>query len=71
MAAQQVDPEEAVQIMCDLHARAALGIHWGVFKLTDEDRDDPVRRLSESLKARGIEESRFTAMHPGEVARFA
>jgi L-ascorbate metabolism protein UlaG (beta-lactamase superfamily) len=70
MAAQHIDPEEAVQIMCDLDARAAIGIHWGVFKLTDEHRDDPVRRLSASLRARAIEESRFVAMNPGDVARF-
>ncbi len=33
--------DEAIQIMQDLDARAAVAIHWGTFKLTDEPRDDP------------------------------
>lgn len=71
MAAQHVDPDEAVQILCDLDARAALGTHWGVFKLTDEARDDPAKRLSSALRARGIHESRFDAMSPGDVRQYS
>lgn len=68
MAAQHVDPEEAIQIMFDLNARIALGMHWGVFKLTDETRDNPVSRLSAGLAAYGVAPSRFRAMLPGDVA---
>ena len=71
MAAQHVDPEEAIQIMNDLDARMALGMHWGVFKLTDEPREDPAMRLARGLAARGIAASRFEAMLPGAVARIA
>ncbi|MGI4879552.1 MAG: MBL fold metallo-hydrolase [Janthinobacterium lividum] len=71
MAAQHVDPEEAIQIMCDLDARMALGIHWGVFKLTDEMRDDPVSRLAAGLAARNITPTRFEPMLPGHVARIS
>ncbi|MGI4745073.1 MAG: MBL fold metallo-hydrolase [Janthinobacterium lividum] len=71
MAAQHVDPEEAIQIMCDLDAGMALGMHWGVFKLTDEMRDDPVSRLAAGLAARGIAPRRFEAMRPGDVARIS
>lgn len=67
MAAQHVDPEEAVQILLDLDARAAVGIHWGTFKLTDEERNDPADRLAAGLKARGIAAERFTAMEPAQV----
>lgn len=70
MAAQHTDPEEAIQIMRDLDARAAVGIHWGTFKLTDEPRDDPALRLAAGLAAAGIEPSAFIAMQPADVAAF-
>ncbi|AOH84721.1 hypothetical protein AWL63_12840 [Sphingomonas panacis] len=67
MAAQHTDPEEAIQIMADLDARAAVGIHWGTFKLTDEPRDDPALRLAAGLAARGIAPRRFVALQPAET----
>ena len=70
MAAQHTDPEEAIQIMCDLEARAAVGIHWGTFKLTDEPRDEPSLRLAAGLAAKGIKPSSFVALQPGDVAEF-
>ncbi|WP_428683780.1 MBL fold metallo-hydrolase [Sphingopyxis sp.] len=70
MAAQHCDPEEAIRIMLDVGAKAAVGMHWGTFKLTDEARDDPERRLAAGLLARGIEPSRFAALHPADVADF-
>jgi len=30
MAAQHVNLEEAIQILCDLEAKAAIGMHWGI-----------------------------------------
>jgi L-ascorbate metabolism protein UlaG (beta-lactamase superfamily) len=70
MAAQHVDPEEAIQIMQDLKAQHAVAMHWGTFKLTDEPREDPVVRLSTSLASHGIAPSRFLALKPGEAADF-
>jgi L-ascorbate metabolism protein UlaG (beta-lactamase superfamily) len=70
MAAQHTDPEEAIRIMRDLEARAALGIHWGTFKLTDEPRDDPALRLAAGLAAQGIEPGAFVAMQPSDVADY-
>ena len=67
MAAQHVNPEEAVQIMLDLDAKRAIGIHWGTFQLTDEPRDAPVIALAESLARQGIDPARFQAAVPGEV----
>src|SRR3546814_13363317 len=54
MAAQHCDPEEAIRIMLDVGAKSALGMHWGTFKLTDEGRVDPERRLAEGLAARAL-----------------
>jgi L-ascorbate metabolism protein UlaG (beta-lactamase superfamily) len=70
MAAQHTDPEEAIRIMRDLDARAAVGIHWGTFKLTDEPRDDPAERLATGLAAAGIEAKAFVAMQPADVLEF-
>lgn len=70
MAAQHTDPEEAIQIMNDLDARKAVGIHWGTFKLTDEPWEDPALRLAMGMKAHGIEASKFVAMRPAEAIEF-
>lgn len=71
MAAQHSDPEEAIRIMRDLDARAAIGMHWGTFKLTDEPRDEPAQRLAAGLAAQGIAPSAFIALQPAGVAEFA
>ncbi|MFW2850400.1 MBL fold metallo-hydrolase [Sphingomonas sp. TX0543] len=70
MSAQHVDPAEAIRIMQDLEAGAAVAMHWGVFKLTDELREDPVEQLAKGLAARGIAPKRFIALKPGETADF-
>lgn len=70
MAAQHCDPAEAIQIMLDTGAKAAVGMHWGTFKLTDETRTDPEERLLAGLTARGINPLRFKALHPADVADF-
>jgi len=71
MATQHVDPEEAIQIMCDLDADKVLGMHWGVFKLTDEAWNDPAIRLSKELEARKNNSTRFQPMLPGQVAHIS
>jgi L-ascorbate metabolism protein UlaG (beta-lactamase superfamily) len=65
MKAQHTDPNEAVQIMEDLEAARAVGIHWGVFQLTDEPRDEPRELLVETVARRGIAEGLFSAGVPG------
>jgi L-ascorbate metabolism protein UlaG (beta-lactamase superfamily) len=65
MCAQHTDPNEAVQILEDLEAARAVGIHWGVFRLTDEPRDEPPELLLKALARRGIAESLFPAGLPG------
>jgi L-ascorbate metabolism protein UlaG (beta-lactamase superfamily) len=67
MKDQHTDPEESVQILLDLDARAALGLHWGVFQLSDEGRDAPREELAEALARRQIPPARFIAAEPGHV----
>lgn len=50
-----MDPEEAVRAFHDLHARKAVGMHFGTFQLTGEGRDEPaayVERVAEGLPFR-------------------
>lgn len=71
MAAQHVDPAEAVRIFTDVGAGRALGIHWGTFQLTDEAREAPVAELATALDAARIAPDRFVAAEAGGVYRFS
>lgn len=71
MAAQHVDPADAVRIFQDVGARRALGIHWGTFQLTDEPRDAPVKELAEALAHARIASERFVAAAPGSAFDFS
>jgi L-ascorbate metabolism protein UlaG (beta-lactamase superfamily) len=44
MAEQHVNPEEAIMIFEALQAQRAIGIHWGVFRLSDEGGRNRERR---------------------------
>jgi len=67
MKDQHVDPTEAVQIMLDCGAAQALGVHWGTFSLTDESRMAPKNSLLLELAQRGLPDTSFIALEPGEV----
>lgn len=65
MSPQHTDPNEAVRILEDLEAARAVGIHWGVFKLTNERRDEPRELLLDALARHGIARELFPAGEPG------
>lgn len=67
MAAQHIDPEEALKIHADLGAKRMLGIHWGTFALSDESIDEPPRALRQCMAAHGIDEARCWLMAIGET----
>ncbi len=67
MAAQHIDPAEAVQVLLDCGAAQAIGVHWGTFQLTDEARTAPRDALADELERRGLPGSRFAALEPGDT----
>jgi len=69
MRASHVDPDEAVQIHLDLHARVSVAMHWGTFVLTDEPLDEPPHRLRVALHAKHVAEHDFWVMQHGETRK--
>lgn len=67
MKPMHVNPNDAVQLMLDLEAKQAMGVHWGTFKLTQESFDQPPRDLAEALLARGLAQDKVWLLRHGET----
>ena len=67
MAAQHMNPDEAVRAFIACQARSAIGHHWGTFQLTNEAIDAPPLALAAALAEHDIAPERFRASRPGEV----
>jgi hypothetical protein len=65
MAESHVNPEDAVQIMLDLEAEKAFGMHWGTFSLTDEDTLEPRERIINAVKENNSID--FITLKPGKI----
>jgi L-ascorbate metabolism protein UlaG (beta-lactamase superfamily) len=65
-----LSPEEAVQAQLDLGAEAAIPMHYGTFKLSEEAMEDPVKELREELKRRQPNAPGFVVLAPGEGKDF-
>jgi N-acyl-phosphatidylethanolamine-hydrolysing phospholipase D len=60
-----VNPEEALQLFEDEHARLLVPIHFGTFELNREPFAEPPRRLLAAAVARGLEEQ-IAILSPGQ-----
>jgi L-ascorbate metabolism protein UlaG (beta-lactamase superfamily) len=67
MAAQHMNPADAVEAFLLLNPGCAVGYHWGTFRLTDEGPIDPLKALQLAISAQGLDPQRFAAGHPGET----
>ena len=67
MKPMHVNPADAVQLMLDLDAKQAMGVHWGTFKLTQESFDQPPRDVYVALEAHGLAQDRVWLMRHGET----
>lgn len=70
MAAQHVNPHEAVRLHQALGGPLSIGIHWGTFQLTDEAYEAPIEDLRAALREAGIAETRFRMLVPGQAIAF-
>jgi L-ascorbate metabolism protein UlaG (beta-lactamase superfamily) len=71
MSMMHANPEEAVKIHQDLHARHSVAMHWGTFILTDEPLDEPPQKLAAARRAAGISPEEFFLMQHGETRKLA
>lgn len=67
MQPMHVNPEEAVQIHCDVGSRQSYAMHWGTFRLTLEPLDEPPRRLRAALDAAGLVPETFQVLQHGQT----
>lgn len=67
MSIMHIDPEEAVKIHREIHARHSVGMHWGTFILTDEPLDEPPKKLDDARRAAGVSAEEFFVMQHGET----
>lgn len=59
MAAQHMNPEEAVQAHLILGSKQSLAIHHGTVQLTDEEVNAPVLALAEAMKTANLKSHDF------------
>jgi L-ascorbate metabolism protein UlaG (beta-lactamase superfamily) len=69
MSVMHANPDEAVRARQDLHARYAVAMHWGTFRLTDELLDEPPRKLADALAKSGVAPEQFFLMKHGETRK--
>lgn len=67
MAPQHTNPGDAVQILLDLEAVQAIGVHWGTFELTQERFDQPPIDVRAALVAKNLPENHVWMLKHGET----
>ena len=67
MSYHHVKPSESIQIALDLGVSKSLGMHWGTFRLTDEDILEPPQLINQELKKLNLADDFFRTVKPGEI----
>jgi N-acyl-phosphatidylethanolamine-hydrolysing phospholipase D len=67
MKSAHMNPEEAVQSFLDLKARIMVPMHWGTFRLTDEDMLEPPTRTRAAWQAAGLPDAGLRILRHGET----
>lgn len=69
MRAMHMNPDEAVQAFLDAECRAAVAMHWGTFRLTDEPMGEPPLLLEQAVDREKLSSGAFVAVKVGETRR--
>ncbi|XP_052818104.1 uncharacterized protein LOC128244128 [Mya arenaria] len=64
---ESVNPEEAVEVHCDIQSRVSIGINWGTFELTNEYYLEPPQELEKQMYNNGLEPKTFFNLQIGET----
>ncbi len=67
MQRQHMDPFDAVRAFAALGARRFVAMHWGTFKLTDEDLAEPPRLLAEAWQRGNMPQQRLAVPAIGQT----
>lgn len=59
MAAQHIDPDEAVKAHLDLQAKLSIAMHFATFHLVDEAMDAPAQALAKARQEHGVPDEAF------------
>ena len=70
MKASHMNPEEAVQAAIDLRTRAAVAMHYGTFKLSDEPLDEPPKRFKKAASEGALGDEAAWLLRIGETRAF-
>ncbi|GAA5831803.1 hypothetical protein JCM11251_003890 [Rhodosporidiobolus azoricus] len=63
-------PEDSVELHRQVKSRKSLGMHMGMWVLTDEPMDEPPKRLRSACERYGIPEEEFGVCGLGETRRY-
>ena len=56
------DPYQAVKMHQDIRSKRSLGMHACCWMLTDEPPMEPIEKLAEAAKLKGLPDSEFTVL---------
>jgi len=67
MSCVHCSPEDAVCVHKDVRSKFSVGMHWGTFRLTDEDVLEPPQRLRAALEQQQLPLDEFVVLEIGET----
>ncbi|UZJ55316.1 hypothetical protein CBS101457_004636 [Exobasidium rhododendri] len=70
MSAVHMAPDDSVCAHQQVKSKKSIGIHWGSFRLTPEDVNEPPKKLKEEVEKAGLDTDDFTVMGIGESRAF-